>query len=69
MFHRNIEFELVDRREWSIGSGKRIVEFSFPSILGQSRSAYKKFIDYLEDKEWYRECRVRYGREPCDPEL
>ena len=39
--HPKIKHELIETDEWLIFGGKKVVQLSFASILGQSRAAAK----------------------------
>jgi len=66
-FHKKIDFELVDRREWFVGQGKTMVEFSFPSVRGQSRVAVKCIKESIRGAAMEEEYEVCYAWDPCEP--
>ena len=65
--HQKIAFDLVDRKEWLVVGGKKIVELSFDSIRGQSRAAYKGYLDYIKDNMLQGKHAICWAPDPCDP--
>jgi len=51
LFFGRIKVQLVESKEWLLIVGdRRLVEFSFSNILGQSRAAVKCLLDHVKQK-------------------
>jgi hypothetical protein len=68
-FRRYINFDLVDSREWLSCFDKemKIVELSLASIRGQSRVAFKCFLENSKGTDLEGKCRIWYALDPCEP--
>jgi hypothetical protein len=66
-FASKLLFNLVERKEWPVSDGKKVVELHFPSILGQSRPAMKQFYEMLDETEQRHNFMIQYAPDPCDP--
>ena len=67
LFGANIQFRLVNMREWMVPGDEKIVELEFCSINGQSRIAMKLFYSYIQGT-WMEDLfSIQYGPDPCEP--
>jgi hypothetical protein len=62
LLHESTILELVDRTEWLVGGVRQIVELSFASIRGQSRAAYKTYLDYIKKNGLQGRRAIRWAR-------
>lgn len=66
LFRSKLLFELVERNEWLVPGGMKVIELHFPSILGQSRPAMKQFYELLDEKNQRHAYMIQYAPDPCD---
>lgn len=66
VFHTQIKFHLVEKKEWKLDDERKVAELSFPSILGQSRIAYRFFHEYMESKGLVGTWSVAFAADPCE---
>jgi hypothetical protein len=66
LFRSKLLFNLVERNEWLVPGGMKIVELHFPSILGQSRPAMKQFYELLDQTNQRHVFMIQYAPDPCD---